>query len=214
MHTVIQCPRGHFYDRSMYGSCPHCENGLNEGYSAADLRQIIAEEAKKYLEESRSGRTAQSRRPVTVSRYPTGMDILTAAQTEAQEAAVRIPIPPVPAQRILPARPPIGTTEPAPQPETAVIRPTITTRRRMLRETIPAARITEAVVDDAADATAHRAMERREETASPTAIRTAEDSGKTVPATAAPTAEPRGRIPCTPPRPAPTVPTAPAAPAV
>lgn len=51
MPNIIKCQNNHFYDRSIFSICPHCESGIVEDENSAEYKKKVSQLALEYLEE-------------------------------------------------------------------------------------------------------------------------------------------------------------------
>ena len=52
---IVQCENSHFYDKSIFLRCPHCENGLPQPENEIQRKREIAKYASEYIQEFRVG---------------------------------------------------------------------------------------------------------------------------------------------------------------
>lgn len=56
MAEVVKCENGHYYDKSVFTRCPHCEAGIGAVRKTTGYRNEVSRYAMEYLQEQRSGR--------------------------------------------------------------------------------------------------------------------------------------------------------------
>lgn len=49
MPKKVRCKNGHFYDASVFSSCPHCEKGLEVRENSVDYKKQVSRYAMEYL---------------------------------------------------------------------------------------------------------------------------------------------------------------------
>ncbi len=60
MAEVVKCEKGHYYDKSMFVRCPHCEAGAGDFRNTTGYRNEVSRYAIEYLQEQRGrGRIPQ-----------------------------------------------------------------------------------------------------------------------------------------------------------
>lgn len=51
MMEIVRCNNNHFYDKSVFFKCPHCENGLIQPENEIERKRLIAKYAAEYIRE-------------------------------------------------------------------------------------------------------------------------------------------------------------------
>ena len=68
MAEVVKCEKGHFYDKSEFIGCPHCEAGMKDVRKTTGYRNEVSRYAAEYLEEQLKKKRPQREDLVTESK--------------------------------------------------------------------------------------------------------------------------------------------------
>lgn len=69
MVEVVKCERGHFYDKSQFVRCPHCEAGRGAVRKTTGYRNEVSKYAAEYLEEKRGEKRQPQEESISQKEY-------------------------------------------------------------------------------------------------------------------------------------------------